>query len=165
MHSALCVVSSSFDESSHCLCTVGAMSHLPILDPEEEEKLNPNQLSDVLIMRVLTAKKAKVSVNDQYTVDYQETLRDVQDGKVEWPLKPDEMRRRKSTFTQSQSQRARNLNNLVVNPMPSHAGSVVSQVKTAPGSEEEGFNKSHERNEIDELMALEAKNNEQDPGF
>lgn len=132
------------------------MSHLPILDPEEEEKLAPHELSDVLVKRVLAASKAKVSVNDLYTVDYQGTLRDVQQGKVEWPLKHKEMMRRKSRFG------ARHLNNNVADSVST--GTAEEQVLGS--MQEEGLDMIHESEEAVELEKLEAASKARgDDGF
>jgi hypothetical protein len=145
-----------------CNKLAGAMSSLPILDPDEEEKLAPDELSDVLIKRVFAAKKAKVSVNDQYKVDYQRTLKDVQDGNVEWPLKAEEMMRRRTIFlTGSQQSAARHLGY-------NAAGSVL-----APGVRqsqlgvvhEEGLDNINESEEAVELEKLAASTRLRDDGF
>jgi hypothetical protein len=145
-----------------CNDVVGAMSHLPILDPEEEEKLSPTELSDVLIKRVLAARKAKVCVNDQYKVDYQEALKDVQHGKVEWPLKPEEMTRRRTEFLrESHARGVRHLNYNVADSVVTAAGE-----NQAPGTvQEEGLNMIHESEEIEELKKLETTRKVRDDGF
>ena len=79
------------------------MSHIPIIEPEEEEKLDPQELSNVLLTRVLLARKADVPVNYQYKTDFQETLKDVKDGAVSYPLTHSELTHRASVFRASTS--------------------------------------------------------------
>lgn len=90
------------------------MSNLPIIDPEEEEKLDPHELSDILIKRVLLARKARVPINNQYKIDYQETLKDVKDGKCSFPLTHSELDHRASTFQLRKSAMGAATRNLMV---------------------------------------------------
>jgi hypothetical protein len=172
MDSGKLVVVVSWTDNAVLLCLInslalcnnvaGAMSHLPILDPEEEEKLAPHELSDVLIKRVFAAKKAKVSVNDQYKVDYQKTLKDVQNGNVEWPVKSEEMMRRRSAFlTGSQHRAERHLGYKFADSVLA-PGTMQSQLG---GVQEEGLDKIHESEEAVELEKLAASSKERDDGF
>ena len=79
----------------------GAMSHIPIIDPEEEEKLSPQELSDVLIKRVFLARKADVPVNYQYKTDFQDMLQDVKTGKLSFPLTQSELTHRAGVYRAS----------------------------------------------------------------
>ena len=79
------------------------MSHFPIIEPEEEEKLDPQELSNVLLARVLLARKADVPVNYQYKTNFQETLKDVKDGAVSYPLTHSELTHRATVFRASMS--------------------------------------------------------------
>ena len=80
------------------------MSHLSILDPEEEEKLDSDELSKILIKRVLLAQKSKVSVNDQYKIDYQSMLNDAKEGRLTFPVSRSELDHRASVFSLRRSQ-------------------------------------------------------------
>lgn len=79
------------------------MSHIPIIEPEEEEKLDPQELSNILLTRVFLARKADVPVNYQYKTDFQETLKDVKDGAVSYPLTHSELTHRAGVFRASMS--------------------------------------------------------------
>ena len=77
----------------------GAMADIPIIPEEEEEKMNPQQLSDALLYRYRIAKRMKVDVMRQYTVDYQELIHDVEEGKVTFPISAMEYDARASSLT------------------------------------------------------------------
>lgn len=89
----------TFSAMGRIIMDSGAMGHIPILDPAEEEKLDPHELSSILIKRAKLAQKSKVSVNDQYKIDYQEMLNEAQDGKIEFPVTRAELDHRASIFT------------------------------------------------------------------
>ena len=77
----------------------GAMADIPIIPEEEEEKMNPQQLSDALLYRYRIAKRMKVDVMRQYTVDYQELIHDVEERKVTFPISAMEYDARASSLT------------------------------------------------------------------
>lgn len=118
--------------------TSGAMSHIPILDPEEEEKLDPHELSSVLIKRAKLAQKSKVSVNDQYKIDYQEMLNEAQDGKIEFPVTRAELDHRASIFTL----RAAKMGAATRDLGAGMVSSVASVASTATGTAAAGFQHS-----------------------
>lgn len=77
---------STFSAIGRIIMYTGAMADMPILPEEEEVKLNPHQLSDALIQRARLARKMNVDVMKQYRVDYQELIRDVEEGRVSFPI-------------------------------------------------------------------------------
>ena len=81
---------STFSAIGRVVMLTGAMSELPIMPEDEEDKLNPYQLSDALIQRTRLARRMNVDVNRQYRFDYQELLRDVEEGRVQLPLSDSE---------------------------------------------------------------------------
>ena len=67
---------------------------------EEEENLDPYQLSDHLLKQMHIARQANIPIKYQYVVPYQTILREVDRGVLEVPIQPsqlDDMRDRKFT--------------------------------------------------------------------
>lgn len=83
-----------FSSIARVILQTSAMSDMPILDYEEEEKLTPAELSDALLRRCRLARRLKFPIKDQYRLDYQELLRDAEDGKVRLPLSQTEIEMR-----------------------------------------------------------------------
>lgn len=81
----------TFSAIGRVIMFTGAMADVPIIPEEEEEKMNPHQLSDALITRARMAKHMGVDVMKQYRFDYQELIRDVELGKVQYPITDSEM--------------------------------------------------------------------------
>jgi hypothetical protein len=75
-----------FSSIARVILFTGAMSDIPVLEYEDEEKLSPSQLSDALLKRARFAKKLHVPIPSQYRLNYQELLRDIEEGRVRWPL-------------------------------------------------------------------------------
>ncbi|CAB9510573.1 expressed unknown protein [Seminavis robusta] len=159
----------TFSSMGRVIMDSGAMSQIPILDPEEEEKLDPHELSAVLIKRVVLARKAQVPINHQYKVDYQDTLRDVQEGNVTFPLTESELHDRASRFhfqrstmgkaaknfqytvsesLQSAGSAARNSAASI--PGPDLASNVANKTKTAVGNRPGGKNLTNISEEVDD---------------
>jgi hypothetical protein len=74
------------------------MSSIPIFESDDVEDMEPWELSDALISRTLVAKKTDISINGQYKIDYQEILRDVEEGKITFPISAQELDRRNRMF-------------------------------------------------------------------
>ena len=95
-----------FSSIARVILLTSAMSDIPLLDYEEEEKLSPAELSDALLKRARFAKKLKVPIKDQYRLDYQEMLRDVEEGKIRWPLTEAEIDNRSSLFLKNKKRKS-----------------------------------------------------------
>jgi hypothetical protein len=52
----------------------------------EEENLTPDELSDLLQKQIVLSRKAKVPVNYQYQVPYQDILKQVERDDIQEPL-------------------------------------------------------------------------------
>ena len=89
-------IMNSFSAIGRIMMLTGAMGEGRIFEEEEEEKMSPRELSDALLYRYRIAKRCKVDVMKQYTVDYQELIHDVEHGKLKLPISPEEYTDRKS---------------------------------------------------------------------
>lgn len=76
----------TFSAIGRVVMLTGAMAEVPIIPEEEEINLSPPELSDVLVQRARLARRMNVDVMKQYRVDYQELIRDVEEGKVQFPI-------------------------------------------------------------------------------
>lgn len=85
------------------------MSSIPIFESGDVEDMEPWELSDALISRTLVAKKTDISINGQYKIDYQEILRDVEEGKITFPISAQELDRRNKLFIRNRLKGRRNL--------------------------------------------------------
>jgi hypothetical protein len=68
-------IASTYSAVARVIMATSAMGAIPILPKEEEEKLLPIQLFDVLIAETQVAYAANVPVNSQYRMNYQEHIR------------------------------------------------------------------------------------------
>lgn len=103
------------------------MSDSPILDPESEEKLKPHELSEMLVNRVHLSFKAAVPIEGQYTIDYQQLLRDAEQGSVSLPLMTEEIDRRAARMNALRQQSRR------INPNSLNSGSFEMHAQDIEG--------------------------------
>ena len=67
---------STYSALAKVVMSTSAMGEIPILPKEEEEKLLPPHLFDLLIAETRIAQQIKVPVNKQYRMNYQSLLRE-----------------------------------------------------------------------------------------
>ncbi|CAB9498938.1 expressed unknown protein [Seminavis robusta] len=94
----------TFSATANLVMLTGAMANMPIIEEDEEVHLSPGQLSDILIERARLAKKLKVDVMKQYRVDYQQLLREVEDGTLQFPISESEYNLRASKMVHMRRQ-------------------------------------------------------------
>ena len=67
-------IASTYSSIGRVIMATSAMGPTPILPKEEEDELNPSQLSAVLLNETRLARKAKIPVNQQYRINYHEAM-------------------------------------------------------------------------------------------
>lgn len=127
----------TFSAMGRVIMHTGAMSDLPILDPEEEEKRKPSELSELLIKRTQLSRKVNVPIDGQYTIDYQLLLRDAAEGKVSFPIRRAEVDRRASQMTLMKKQSgAKNLDYRISSFIDSITSSDIKRIEENEDEEE-----------------------------
>lgn len=67
-------ISSTYSSMGQIIMATSAMAPTPILPKEEEDELTPAQLSCLLLDDTRLARRAKIPVNRQYRMNYQEAV-------------------------------------------------------------------------------------------
>jgi len=67
-------IASTYSSMGRVIMATSAMGPTPILSKEEEDELTPAQLSSLLLDDTRLARRAKIPVNRQYRMNYQETV-------------------------------------------------------------------------------------------